>query len=460
MRRWIIVFAALLGAAMPAIAGEADAAADGVEGRLEQLERQNREILERLRASEARNEELERRLGEPAPAPDVDPGMLEGAIADYLAKNGSGAPFADLTKSGKPLRFYGFFRLDAYWDSGRMNSIIVPFWAKSDDEEGNDEVLALDARLTRIGLEVHGGRIGDADVTAKLETDFANFVSGGAESRPFLRIRVAWLDLDFGDFALRAGQDWDVISPLYPTPNGEGVMWNSGNLGDRRPQVELRTKGGDPEGTQWDGVLAAGLTGAIDNLDLDDNGERDGFDYGAPGLLARVGVKTPSWVDGEKISAGVWGHYAGLETAMKVGGEDSFTAWSLGLDFVVPLGGGLVIRGEAWTGQALSDVRGGIGQSVNTDTGEEIGSTGGWVELGVKASDSLFLAFGASADDPDNADLMSGARAANRAIYGSGRVDWGGGLSTGVDVIWWKTKYVGIADGDVLRFDVYMKLDW
>ena len=60
----------------------------------------------------------------------------------------------DLSRSGFPLRFYGFLRLDAYYNTARMNSIILPATVSPEDgtaADDDDAGFALDPRLTRFG---------------------------------------------------------------------------------------------------------------------------------------------------------------------------------------------------------------------------------------------------------------------------------------------------------------------
>src|SRR5207244_2660102 len=115
------------------------------------------------------------------------------------------------------------------------------------------------------------------------------------------------------------------------------------------------------------------MTGAVDALDVDSalpagvtrpwtSTQLDGFDAGHPNTQLRIAVSFCSWVEGQRATFGLWGYLAGLETDTKLNGDNAYTAWAGGADWTIPLFGPLSIRGEAWIGQALADVRGGIGQ--------------------------------------------------------------------------------------------------
>jgi len=371
----------------------------------------------------------------------------------------------DLTKSGLPIRFYGFFRLDAYYNSARMNSVILPATVQPENgttAKPNDDAFFLDPRLTRFGFDITPVSVGEGTLTGKLETDFANFPSGGTESRATPRIRLAYIDIEQGDFGLRLGQDWDVISPLYPAVNHELLMWNAGNVGDRRAQIQGRYA---PEGSPLEFKASLGLTGAINNQDLDPtvagvSTERDGFDSGMPHLQVRGGLRQEMWVEGQPAVLGAWGSLGRTETDTAINGQTRFDIWLAGVDFQVPLTTELSLRGEAWVGENLGDFRGGIGQTVNATNGREIASIGGWGELVCKVGDATKVHVGASVDDPDNADLNANNPKRNLTGYVGTVHDWDNGLRTGLDVIYWETDWMGLGTGNAVRVDLSFSLSF
>ena len=189
---------------------------------------------------------------------------LEKRIAELEAKQpkdaagkdagGGDMKWNDFSALGSRFQLYGFLRLDAYHDDSRPNNTQLPSFIKSEDPNApaafrapiNKDDFTMSAKLTRLGLNFFGpkvGGLGDAQVLGKLETDFYN--TSTTDSREALRIRVAYLQLKWTDFSLYAGQMWDVISPLQPIVNPDNVMWNAGNLGDRRPQLRGEYMVGD-----------------------------------------------------------------------------------------------------------------------------------------------------------------------------------------------------------------------
>ena len=436
--------------------------------RVRLLEEQNREILSRLQRSESKNEQLE---GELATLRSDTPRLseLETRIGEMVQETADAVTWGKLTKSGNPIRFYGFVRFDAYLDTARANSVIIPFRVLPEGgaTKANDAEFAFDSRLTRIGIDIDAGTIGDAKVTGKIETDFANFPSGGTESRETPRIRLAYINIDLGDVDLRFGQDWDIISPLYPAVNSELLMWNAGNLGDRRPQAQLIWT---PSGASDIGLeirLSAGMSGAVSPTDFDatslassNSGIVDAFDSGHPHGQLRIGIAPESWVEGKKVEFSVWGYVAGMETDTKFAGEDEFTPWTVGLSLILPIVSGFELRGEFNYGQALGDIRGNIGQTINTTLGEEIAGFGGWGEFRWQIDERWRLHFGGSIDDPDNDDLNTGNPELNWTTYIGAVLDFGKGLVTGLDVIYWETQYLGPDLGNMIRVNWYIQLNF
>jgi hypothetical protein len=249
------------------------------------------------------------------------------------------------------------------------------------------------------------------------------------------------------------GQTWDVISPLYPMINDDSLMWNAGNLGDRRPMVRLKWDRDLGAGERW--VVAGALSsgGAIDRKDLDGNGIRDGEDSGVPAVQERIGHDHCSWVAGKTVGLGLWGLVSFERIDVPIMGNDKFTGWGVGIDWSVPLRDAITWRGEAWHGRNLSDWRGGSAQGVNTMTGREIESSGGWTEFQFAPSEFYSLALGMTADNPLDSDLVGNAtsRTLNWTWYVGNRLSFGGGLSLHVNAEFWNTDYLTLSGGDAMR---------
>ncbi|MBI3939833.1 MAG: hypothetical protein HY315_03275 [Acidobacteria bacterium] len=428
---------------------------------LQDLQQRVRELEEQHRAMLRTLEELRRQLMQ-----RVEPAALAGQ-SDLQAPPATGGStdresavrWVDVMEGESRMRFYGFLRTDLITDQGRPDNSQTPFFVLSEDASARGRhagSFTLHPRLTRLGIRYAGPGVesfGSAKLSGQLEIDFQN---GGRESRQVIRIRHAHFRLTHGTFSLLAGQSWDVISPLFPAVNNDTLMWNAGNLGDRRPQVtaSLEQKMGQGQFLLTAGL---GLTGAIDALDLDNNGFRDGEESRRPNIQARMGYSTTSWVDGRRAGFGIWGHRGWARSTRLAGAHTDFPSQSAGVDFSLPLHDDLAIQGEAWSGRNLSDVRGGIGQGINTQTGSAVRSRGGWVEASFRAYEPLTISPGFTIDDPRDEDLPLQARTRNRAWYIANRFKFGGSFIVGADYLRWVTDYKGLLRGVDNRFNLFMQ---
>ncbi len=385
--------------------------------------------------------------------------LLWGLAGQARGAEGEGPVARELQVGASRLRFYGLFRLDLIRDDSKPDNAQTPFFIPSEDpasgpRRGNN--FTLHPRLTRLGLDASGpelGALSRARLDGKLEVDFQN---GGRESRQIIRVRHAWARLAWRSLSLLAGQTWDLISPLYPTANNDTLMWDAGNLGDRRPQLRLSFEA--PAGAGRLSVAgAAGLTGAIDGKDLDADGTRDGEASGLPNVQARLGWTRPLAGGSGRLSAGVWAHRAWEKTATPIAGDDEFRSDSVGLDLLITLRDRVTVQAEGWTGRNLSDFRGGSGQGVAAGGGVEVRSRGGWAEAGGRTSALHRIFAGISLDDPDDADLPAQGRILNRAWWIVNRIETPGPFLVGLDYVRWKTDFKGLAPGTDNRINAYVQ---
>ncbi|OHB75804.1 MAG: hypothetical protein A2Z34_07175 [Planctomycetes bacterium RBG_16_59_8] len=183
----------------------------------------------------------------------------------------------------------------------------------------------------------------------------------------------------------------------------------------------------------------------------------DGEDSGVPMLQGRAAFSRELWVKGKQATIGLWGHRSWEETDGKFDGEDNFDGSSTGVDLSLPLHELVLLKGEGWSGKNLTDVRGGIGQGINTTTGREISSRGGWLELSVKACSCYTLAVGSAMDNPDDGDLAASGRTKNRPWYLANRLEFDKKIQIGFDYLRWKTDYDGLDAGDDNRFNLFVQ---
>ncbi|MBI4244511.1 MAG: hypothetical protein HY606_10510 [Planctomycetes bacterium] len=366
---------------------------------------------------------------------------------------------------GNKLSFYGMLRMDLIYADSKLDHNQFPFFAKREDkslgDKENDEFIDMHPRLTRFGFDLSRDSIPmweKAKLQGKFEIDWQNRATsetGGteSESRQLPRLRHAFLKVTDSEFTLLAGQTWDLIAPLFPSVNADSLMWNTGNLGDRRPQIRGGYTTALWGATKGQLDLALARTGAVDRKDLDANGARDGDDSGVPMIQMRVGLI--SLVE-NMLDLGIWGHQGWEETTNRIAGDDDFNSSSAGLDAKFTPAPEWIIMTEIWSGKNLSDIRGGVGQGINTTTGDEIMSKGGWVDVGYKIYKWYTLSAGFGSDNPDDGDLNTGGRESNKAFWIGNKFDLGGGFITGLEFIRWNTTFKNQDDGDANRFNLYL----
>lgn len=431
--------------------------------RVEDVEAQNRALLEQLKDLKGALEgalKTKESVPEPAAQAASSPPAAISRTTPPPAQPNDAVRWSELMSEGNRIKFYGFLRLDLHFDSQRPNNSQSPLFITTPDERAaaisRNGSFAMHPRLTRFGIDYKGPqvkRLGDGKLSGKLELDFQN---GGTESRQAVRIRHAFLRVDWKDWSLLAGQTWDTVSPLFPTVNSDTLQWNAGNVGDRRPQLRAAYEPSVGRG-KLSFTGGVGLTGAIDSLDLDQNGVRDGEESARPNLQARAGYSHPIAATGGSASVGLSGYYGALKTARAVAGRTEFRSQLVNLDFTLPVHRRVHLRGEAWWGRNMSDVRGGAGQGVISATGREVRGRGGWGEVSIKLSRYFSTHPGFSTDDPVDGDLPSGGRTRNRAFFVANRISPNANFLIGADYLRWRTDYKNFLSGVDNRVNIFLQ---
>lgn len=113
-------------------------------------------------------------------------------------------------------KFYGQIRTDFYYNS-RANEETVDglfyMYPKDEvlDKDGNDLNSTANSNFytlySRLGVDVAGPKLGKAKTSAKIEADFR----GTGTSYSVVRLRHAYLNLDWGKSALLLGQAWHPL---------------------------------------------------------------------------------------------------------------------------------------------------------------------------------------------------------------------------------------------------------
>ena len=311
-------------------------------------------------------------------------------------------------------------------------------------EEGGESSFAIDARATRLGVNIDGPVIHSGfELGGQVEIDF--FGEFLMENRAEARLRHAYLEATNEQWRLLVGQTWDVVSPLWPGSLNFSVGWAGGNIGFRRAQVRAERAIAMPEGEL---LLQGSLNqDIVEDFPSEPGVRRETASY--PVLQARVAYSHPM-ADGRRATLGFSGHFG--ETGfdfLRFGPPPVFLppaddvrvkTWSFNMDMELPLTSNLMVRGEFFRGSNLSPFLGGIGQGVCPCLRRGINSTGGWLELVERWSPCWESHFGMGIDDPRDSDSLFG-RTQNSFIFANLIWQVSDGLSTGWEVAWWRTLY-------------------
>jgi hypothetical protein len=197
--------------------------------------------------------------------------------------------------------FYGFVRGDLFYNSRSNvapvdgNFYLFPL-GKSLDANGKDLNKIPNSSFytftTRLGMNVKGPDVGSARTTAKIETDFGGY----STNNTMLRIRQAYVALDWTDHQLLLGQTWH---PLFGSVIPSVLNLSTGapfNPFNRSPQVRYQY-------TKDRFKLTTSAIWQLQYLSTGPNGKSEeyiknscipelyfGMDYSGKGWLAGAGV--------------------------------------------------------------------------------------------------------------------------------------------------------------------------
>ncbi len=372
------------------------------------------------------------------------------AVRQRLDAGGATAPSGWFSVVAKQkIELYGYLKLDAAWDSARTSTGNFAQWVESEGSRSNDDEFNMTARQTRLGFRLTDPDGGDLKTTGRVEIDF---YGSGAENKPQPFMRHAYLKLDWQSkrFSILAGQTSDVISPLVPGTINYTVLWWSGNIGYRRPQIRA-TKGftlAKDVDLETQVAVARNIGRDSDDFDPGDTGE----DHCLPSLQGRVAVSFPLF-DANRTTVGLSGHWGNEEIDTdEFDNHENVCSWSANVDVNMPINSWLSAKGELFTGQNLDAYLGGIGQGVDMTTYGTIQSCGGWGAMALGPWDNWRFNVGAGVESVDAGDVTSdSARTLNRSIFGNVVYQITKNASVAFEIMHLHTEYKNDGDGEAVR---------
>lgn len=400
------------------------------------------------------------------------PAKLEPAPAPAPAAVPVSVPVkAMAAKIAKVVTPYGQVRLDSAFDSTRsFGGGNWVFWtlrdyhgqlgSRSFDDDSSQE-LNIHARNTRFGLRIGAVPLAEtgAEVSGRFEIDFYGADAKVTSWKAIPRLRIGAVTVKWGDLALMAGNNWDTFSALISHGDDNGVHWWGGNLGARRPQLRLTYA---PQiHDRFKLIIQAAMARSLDiagddydglgNSDFDHvgNGTNDGEDSAIPQLQWRLALEAKLWTKAP-LKVGLSGHWEKGLFHNPVGSlrREQMDSYHVGAELDLPLLDVLSVRGEAYYGQALKDVMGGIAQDLNPATGAEIQAAGGWAELVVKPMPAWWIALGGSGDFPmsssmqvDTVAQLESLRYSNSYAFLTSSYHFGNGFGVSLGYLMMRTEY-------------------
>ncbi len=331
---------------------------------------------------------------------------------------------------------YGYVKFDAIYETGNSSHGNAAFWAV--DPGASNGLFHATANQTRLGLNVSAGKLGDFTLGGKVEVDF---YGGGAENKAFNYMRHAYLEIKNDRWTFIAGQYWDIINPLNPFTLNYPVLWSSGNIGYRRPQLSFQ------HNLQAGKILLTMQGGIFRTIagDLDRDGLDDGVAAGLPTLQGRLAARIPL-ADQAFLQLGLSGH-SGKSSGLK-----DYSSNSLNLDLILSFSGKLTLLGEFFNGKNMLPFFGAVNQGVNQTLEKEISASGFYLNLQAGLAPGLKMSAGYGQDQPRVQDLSAGMRVKNSTVFANLVYNLGKQVSAGFEIYHISTAYQGLDNQKTLRF--------
>jgi len=281
-----------------------------------------------------------------------------------------------------PVSFYGFVSAEGMYSDSQLSSFgtlnntpanynrVMSGFNRVVDESvdgNNDAFISGTVQNTRFGFDLapydFGGK--NFKVDARLEMDF--FSTNNLSVHSVLpRIRRAYAGIGQTRWHVLMGQEWDIFSPLNTaTINIGGNLWQQGNLGFRRPQIQFTYNHPVMEDSKIEAAASINLPG--NSMAFNDNGNTTGI----PMFQGRVGFIHPIWAGPFKVYLSAL--YARHKNA--VAGQATVNNWGMALSIDAPIHKFLKPMFEFHYGYSLGSLL-----SIASDTNRQR-TISGWMQI-------------------------------------------------------------------------------
>lgn len=336
--------------------------------------------------------------------------LLPAAASDIAAQD---RPAPEVT-------FKATILFNGFYTSARTNNSDLPQFAVPRDAGDSFPTSGTGAtmRQTRIQTRAFLAGVAGGDFNAELDVDFwgGQQPSNGGRTFPLLRIRRAWAEMSWDRFRLLVGQEAPPIVELNPSSLGSiglSSLSSSGNLWLWIPQIRATgtVLSGASARLELEGAILAptGYVAQGPFVTAPDRAEQTN----RPNLQSRLRLRFGKGQRQGELSAG--GHLGWLSTT----GDSVLQSDAAAVLLLLPVGGVLELRGEAFTGRGIAGLGGGgIGQNFGVN-GKLVRTRGGWGQVLLRPKPEVELGMSYGMDDPKDQDLNPAtARLKNESIVG------------------------------------------
>ena len=259
-----------------------------------------------------------------------------------------------------------------------------------------------------------------------------------------------------------AGLQKDIFNPVGPTILPFSLLYGSGNAGSYRGQIRFERYVRSAEDCQW--TFQVGLSEPIATLVRDQAIDPLIEDNGWPNIEGRLAIElgaTQAFMGGRKqrpFELGVSAVVGQIRTTQRgiitpAPERAVQDIWGLGCDLQWVLTDRFGVKAEVFAGQALGEYNAGVLQNFNSLSFIPIRTQGGYTEIYYYLHPQLHLHCGYGIDDPVNDDLSPGQIACNQTCFNTLMYDFSKTVQIGFEVDYRKTNYTSpLLDSDAVLF--------
>ena len=349
----------------------------------------------------------------------------EAAIAALRQQMATESQTTVHTRSRVQLDLTGMIITNAFYTSGRANSLDVPLVALAPTDVSEDHAFGATVRQTRLGGVVTVNQVLGGSFIGDLEIDFFGGVSNGPGDRrlfPEPRLRTTTATLHWSRTDLMVGTDVPLVSRLTPisvAAIGIPEFSGSGNLWNWLPTIRLTQRVATtslPHTTlRWgvQGAVMSPFAGAQypGDPDLADAGERSARPAFEGRFFAQWGDTTSSGASDVTIGEGGGEIGVGVHHGwVAVGDAPLQNSNAVTADWRISFTPRVELRGEWYAGRLVRGLGGGgINQAFGKPIGNEplgppINDQAGWAQLNGQFLQTLLGGAGCGLDVVDLAD--------------------------------------------------------